>query len=304
MESYPNVNMKITYLNENDYTQVFSTKVETDAKLEIAKAEISLEVSQKTDTDELISKINLKPGQIDITGTTTINENFKVLNDGSIEAKNGKFSGDIFLDTGGKVLGTGGLLTNLIIPGTIISYSFMGTSMYPMGYSLLENNGSSITTIKDRLEFKFTIPKNFIVESAYIYIEAMPVKYEYRDSNYNLVYATGYSRNLRLYKSNNFSGANLYFNAELFTPLIEQNSSYVEMLNAFGSSGFTGSSNSYTKVKSGNIKNFIDTSTIESKFNILKIETSNATVTSLQAMYEQSGGILATLVINGYTNFE
>ena len=58
------------------------------------------------------------PLNFQLEGLTTINENFKVLLDGSIEAKNGNFQGNVtadnlYLNTGGKVISGDGLLTNL-----------------------------------------------------------------------------------------------------------------------------------------------------------------------------------------------
>ena len=43
----------------------------------------------------MISKIRLSADQITLEGLVTANENFKILTDGSIEAKNGTFSGSI-----------------------------------------------------------------------------------------------------------------------------------------------------------------------------------------------------------------
>lgn len=64
--------------------------------------DINLEIAKKVGVNEVISKINLsqegasiKANKISLEGTVTANENFKVLKDGSIEAKNGKFSGTI-----------------------------------------------------------------------------------------------------------------------------------------------------------------------------------------------------------------
>lgn len=77
------------------------------ASLRVTVDEISLAVTKKVGTDEIISKINqsaekvaISAEKINLHGTVTANENFKVLTDGSIEAKNGKFTGEI---TGSKI---------------------------------------------------------------------------------------------------------------------------------------------------------------------------------------------------------
>ncbi len=64
--------------------------------------QINSQVSQKVGNDEIISRINqsaesvsIKASKIKLEGLVTANGNFKVLSDGSIEAKNGKFTGTI-----------------------------------------------------------------------------------------------------------------------------------------------------------------------------------------------------------------
>lgn len=75
---------------------------EQSAKFLVAYNQITSEVSKKVGNDEIISKINQTPEEIKIQankitleGIITANNNFKVLKDGSIEAKNGKFSGEL-----------------------------------------------------------------------------------------------------------------------------------------------------------------------------------------------------------------
>ncbi|MDO4332526.1 MAG: phage tail spike protein [Eubacteriales bacterium] len=80
----------------------YSTTAETKTLIDLATDEISLEVSKKVDGNEIISKINqsaeaitINATKINLHGTVTANENFKILSDGSMEAKNGKFVGSI-----------------------------------------------------------------------------------------------------------------------------------------------------------------------------------------------------------------
>lgn len=61
-------------------------------------------------------KITIKANKIILEGLVTINNNFKVLSDGSIEAKNAKFSGNI---TGSNI--SGGTITGSTITGGIIN---------------------------------------------------------------------------------------------------------------------------------------------------------------------------------------
>ncbi len=80
----------------------YSTTKEMKSAIELTADAISLEVSKKVNGNEIISTINqsaekvsIKADKINLHGTVTANENFKILTDGSIEAKNGKFIGNI-----------------------------------------------------------------------------------------------------------------------------------------------------------------------------------------------------------------
>lgn len=75
---------------------------ESIGKLEVSNEKISTEVSKKVGNDEIISKINqsaeevkIQAPKISLEGIITANGNIKILEDGSIEAKNGKFTGKI-----------------------------------------------------------------------------------------------------------------------------------------------------------------------------------------------------------------
>lgn len=107
MESF-NLNYEVTYNIQNAYTDAFATKTE----LKLAEEEINMEVSKKTNSDEIISSINLSPekvkiqsGKLDVNATD-INFNGKKFNltaeDISMVAKN--FS----LDKDGKIKAVSG----------------------------------------------------------------------------------------------------------------------------------------------------------------------------------------------------
>ena len=85
----------------------YSTTTEMRSEIKQTADEINLEVSKKVGDDEVISKINqsaeeisIEAQKINFNGMVTANENFKILEDGSMEAVGGKFSGDI---TGGSI---------------------------------------------------------------------------------------------------------------------------------------------------------------------------------------------------------
>ena len=54
----------------------------------------------KDDVGEIISGVTIRADQIQLEGLVTANNNFKILEDGSIEAQNGKFTGEIDATTG------------------------------------------------------------------------------------------------------------------------------------------------------------------------------------------------------------
>lgn len=75
-----------------NFANMFSTAVADNGL--VKKADISAFVTEDA-VKGMISGIRLSADQISLEGLVTANENFKILTDGSIEAKNGTFSGSI-----------------------------------------------------------------------------------------------------------------------------------------------------------------------------------------------------------------
>lgn len=291
MKYWTNLNYECTYIEKNEFTSSFTTKNETNALMSITN-EINLKVENKCGKDDVVNQLNISKDLIEIKGNRFV-----------LDADNVKIDkfGNIILSNGAKVLGEYGLLSSIIVESNIMSRSFIGGNMIlPMGYSQYEETSSgSITTIKDSLQLQFTIPKGFKIMSAFILLEHMPTKYK---DGTTLKY-TGTSKNLKLYRATNYSGGTFVMD---ITRYITNNSeiNYSEVPNAFGVSGFSGSSSGYTSKQSINVKDFITTSDTEDSFNMFKIETSNSLVTSLAAMYQNTGACKATLMIMGYSSFE
>lgn len=291
MKYWTNLNYECTYIEKNEFTSSFTTKNETNALMSITN-EINLKVENKCGKDDVVNQLNISKDLIEIKGNRFV-----------LDADNVKIDkfGNIILSNGAKVLGEYGLLSSIIVESNIMSRSFIGGNMIlPMGYSQYEETSSgSITTIKDSLQLQFTIPKGFKIMSAFILLEHMPTKYK---DGTTLKY-TGTSKNLKLYRATNYSGGTFVMD---ITRYVTNNSeiNYSEVPNAFGVSGFSGSSSGYTSKQSINVKDFITTSDTEDSFNMFKIETSNSLVTSLAAMYQNTGACKATLMIMGYSSFE
>lgn len=291
MKYWTNLNYECTYIEKNEFTSSFTTKNETNAIIRITD-EMNLKVENKCGKDDVVNQLNISKEEILIEG------NRFILNADNLKID--KF-GNILLSNGAKVLGEYGLLSSIIVESNIMSRSFIGGNMIlPMGYSQYEETSSgSITTIKDSLQLQFTIPKGFKIMSAFILLEHMPTKYK---DGTTLKY-TGTSKNLKLYRATNYSAGTFVMD---ITRYVTNNSeiNYSEVPTAFGVSGFSGSSSGYTSKQSINIKDFITTSDTEDSFNMFKIETSNSLVTSLAAMYQNTGACKATLMIMGYSSFE
>lgn len=136
LKSFGNGIYKTTYLLNNEYSDIFATKVElsssitqtaeeinlsvdrklenyaTTAQLDIKADEINSVVSTKVGDDEIISKINqsaeqvsIQANKINFNGMITANENTKINTDGTLECVNANFSGTISsaIINGGKI---------------------------------------------------------------------------------------------------------------------------------------------------------------------------------------------------------
>ena len=224
------------YAKQSDLTDVFATKVEVNSSITQTRDEIELSVTQEitdaTDTDTLISKINLSPGQIKLEGTVTANENFKILQDGSIKAVNGSFSGDIFLDDGKKVIGGDGLFTNLQYSTT---GEYWGWSLLGFTYRYVANGG--VIDYVD-LILDCDIPENFTVDTAYIILDTTAINGTYYDGDASGD-VTGYPKQLKLYKGSSYSTFSLYYQYGSDYWYDGSSLSLTEIENAFGDESYT-----------------------------------------------------------------
>lgn len=100
VREYPNLEYFCRYITDNEYIKQFATQKELNTKIAQTNQEIELMAKRKVGKDEIIASINLTPEKakilaklIELEGIVTANQNFKILSDGSMEAKNGKFTG-------------------------------------------------------------------------------------------------------------------------------------------------------------------------------------------------------------------
>ena len=303
LQCFDSATYSATYMPKNAYTDEFATKIELNSSITQTKDEINLEVSKKVDENEVISAINLtneeakiNAQKITLEGIVTANENFKVLEDGSIEAVNGKFSGNIYLDDGNLVIGGDGLLTNLKFTSTGVydGKSFVGFRF--------DTEGGSMNFYKTGIVLNFIIPDNFTVANAYVTLAHSRVNF-FQMGGGEVI---GYCRNVKLYKTNGNHSAKIYSTAHATSGYTQVGQlSGNEIPSAFGANGYTASnSNSDTTeiVRSIDIKNYISTGN-----NTLFINTTDSTSSTQMNTADansKTGAIQMTVDIIGYTSFE
>lgn len=112
LQCFNNAILSASYMVKNEYTDEFATKVELGTAIDQTSSSITAEVNGKIDgldkeingklelklnTDDLTTEFNANVDKINLQGYTTVNEDFKINLDGTMEAKNGKFNGSIEL---------------------------------------------------------------------------------------------------------------------------------------------------------------------------------------------------------------
>lgn len=290
MANYPTAHIYVKAMIKNDYTSSFATSYEVDSKIELKANEINEEVRQKVDENEVVAKLNLgirnNQGVVQLIGNSVIidSDNFDLDEHGNVNMR----GGNIYLGEGSQILGDDGLISTILVQSNICSISFVGGStLLPMGFS---DAGSSF--VKDWLALEFDIPQDFIIKSAKIILTHVPVNYT-GDIN-----TTGYSRNLKLFKSNDGVNQPITLNTTYYF-FKNTDVGYEEITGAFGENGFTGHSSYGEEKLSIELKDYITTG-----FNKFKIQSMATTPTTYLQSYQYSGACMATLYITGYSNFE
>ena len=122
----------------------------TSAQIKVTTDAITTEVAKKVGYSEVISSINqtdekitIKASKISLEGLVTANSNFKILTDGSIEAKNGTFQGKI---TGSdfKITRTDGTKISIDNNGILIDATKTSNIFYKQGGKLQVGTYGSI----------------------------------------------------------------------------------------------------------------------------------------------------------------
>lgn len=171
------------------------------AAILLANDAIELKVSK----NGLISAINqsseevaIQAQKIKIDGVISANGNFKVDENGDLEAHNGIFSGDILFRDGGKIVGRNGVITNLQFMGY---HDYNGT-LGLKSFGIMEQHYSGVFS-KNGITIQAFIPRGMKITGAYISIVHQPAKWTYytNDSYSQTEQSWGYARNIGIYKA-------------------------------------------------------------------------------------------------------
>lgn len=280
------------YVYDNDYTEVFATKVEMNSSISQTKEEINLEVSKKVDETEVVSTINQSAEQITLSGNRLVvnANNFNLTADGTVSSENGIFTnatingGELKLQNGAQVTGDNGLLTNLIYPGYVRGAMFNGSGDYlPLGHV---GGGFDSNTQRNALVFAFKLPSNFTIQSAKVHLIHCPINWSMGDWS-----GTGYSRNLNLYKINSTS-----LNVDMNNYYAPYNSSYSLISGALN---FNPSAYGISTVESTDIKSQISTTS----YNQLAVMTSDDVQSGNANIFGRTGGVVGYIEIIGFKNY-
>ena len=296
MKTFGDLLYSSTYLIQNEYTNTFVPSV------------------------DLISRINLSPGnaviqanKIKLEGYTTINENFGVDLEGNMWARNGSFSGNIYLENGNKVIGGDGLMSVL----RFNTDGFAGSNGWSaVGYEFeYTPYGAGSYTDWQYLNtyISYFIPENFTITEAYITLSATPVQ-SVIDSELDPVVGT--CKQLKLYNMDGLGGFELYYYWAGGVEVKESdNVGGTEIKNAFGQESYTPSISYVGDVEEKTSINIKDYLTVGSPATIciktdrqkpawVDDETTGIPLYILREVAENSGGVKAELYVYGYMSYE
>lgn len=229
----------------------------------------------------IINGANIKTGTIDAALVTIANNNVVFDHNG------------IRLNNGAKIIGSDGLKNTYL-------YEEKGFAGFVANYTT-----GSVTFKKNNILVDFVIPTNFIITKANVKLIHNPVYWHWQNIDTMVEgYNWGYLRNVKLYKCTNVStkkiaadfGGQVYQDSDV--------SSYSEISNAFGSSGFTAnvpsdSSHNAQVVTSQEIK-----SHLVAGLNRLKLETSQNSPNNYSDSAQKSAYLTVQVIIEGYMSYE
>jgi len=300
IKEFNNWNIKATYIFNNEFNKEFAPRVETNSKIRQESDKIQIEVGKKAGKDELISLINLTPGQIRMEGYTSINGGFAIDQEGNASIANGTVNINkegIQLADGAKIVGGEGVIGNLQFTsnGVYKGFDLLGYVADFFGYS------SEIQRAYGDVSVEVYIPDNFTVTSAYVILQHTPVFWEGYDEPLQKEYNTwGYAKNVKLYKA--IGNENYQFNLAYLSNfnVYTNNIRVEEIQNAFGKNGYTPSNHSgatYETAISINIGEHLKVG-----YQRLIVRSADAIPNNLSNCAENTGVAKASVVVIGFVS--
>jgi hypothetical protein len=204
--NYEALHLNVEYLTQNQYTDTFATQVDVQSSIKIATDEVLIESKREIldNGDALIASINTKStGEVLINASKAINFNSTEFNITTEKMKITIGEGDNKKD----IINANGVLTNLQFKSSneVWGNYFLGFCPY------INDNDGSVPSKKSYLQLDYDIPKNFVVQNAYVTIFHTPVNWEKNTS----VKTWGYCRNLGVY--NVYNSGDFKINAAFFS---------------------------------------------------------------------------------------
>lgn len=307
LKGFPDAKLTATYLLENIYTDSFATKADVESAIKVAGGEIDLLVQQRISGDAIISQINLDAtGAVKINASKAINlngyvsndaGNFEITPDGKAKFREAEITGgNIYLPSGGMVIGGDGMLTNLVYTGYTRGRFVVGSGDYiPLGRV---GGGETAADQINELVFAIDLPDNFTVVDAKICLSHAPITWRNYDSSLNI---TGNARNLKLYKASNIDNLKIYMNIETFV-YDTTGTDYTEVLdtnsvNILGSNGYTGSKTVTTYITNNIPTNYFNATNVN--YFVVR-DSDNAFYDTNEEIFGRSGGMFGYIEIIGY----
>lgn len=286
------------YLKLSEKTDVH----DVENMININNQGINLKVAEKVGKNEVISAINLSPEtiklkseKIQLEGLTTINNNFKVLSDGSIETQNAKINGDLITEKG--IYNTFVFYSTNLDNGNYLNHM---TSFY----TPVDINGRY-----EHIPIKLSaiVPKNFEIETIQVAINYKELDFKIYNKDTQTFEDKKGKLNI-IYFLKGISGRELYLNEFNmgFNPIIYDRNNTVK--NIYKNKDFI-ELNGDTEIISNNLINNIDIKVNESSksFDIYVVDA-RAFSKSYYTMEEMTrkeileiiGKLNCTLLVGGY----
>lgn len=267
------------------------------------------------DGSQIISTINqtaeevaIKANKIDLNGIVTANNNFKILSDGSMQAHNGTFTGDVLTSNGKKLVGADGALSLLCFPTSGTDY--VGDSGWSnntmIGYGLLHRSATMYQTFKTTQSIVYYLPSNFEITDAWIVMMASGNQF---DSG------LGYPQQIAAFCSDNYSAMHPRIKAvnSGFARFSEFNDVSNQIKGKFNNSDTWTPSNvsasSYQSIVSSSVKSYISNGAHAIVFRTMcgginDISRSNTNDPNMKIMQSRTGFFKGFLYVTGYMKIE